>query len=497
MNMNPKTDKASQISDRFDELERTCFVIMPFGKKDVGGKEVDFTAIYHQIFEPAIRNVKTPENQPLIAARTDMDAFSGSINQEMFEYIMYSRMAFADISGFNPNVFYEIGARHSAQESGTVLFRQTGHAIPFDITTIKVFEYDHEPDEKVEASRTFITNVLSETLKRNRLDSPVRLALRAQWGGGPRPAATSQSVPETPPSVEHPVGSSRACIEQWNKQVIEGFMRDAEEAIRIGDLDMARTNYWGALRFDPLNIVARMRLGLTLKRQGEHYQALQEFITVTKLAPDYGEAWKEKGIVEGLVARMIPASKRQKAKWLSDGYDSLKRATLLIPEDFDAWSSLGGMIKNVREDFATAQKMYAHAAKISDGHPYPLLNALKMEALNTGTLNFEPVREQLEKAKQLRLAQTLAAPPTDTPWCYFDLAEIHLYQNDKDEFLSYVRKGIESCNASWQPQTFRDSCRAHSSQKRSNWMVSPRVSSSLMMQSRPTVSHEGPKLSLG
>ena len=377
MNMNPKTDKVSQISDRFDELERTCFVIMPFGKKDVGGKEVDFTAIYHQIFEPAIRNVKTPENQPLIAARTDMDAFSGSVNQEMFEYIMYSRMAFADISGFNPNVFYEIGARHSAQESGTVLFRQTGHAIPFDITTIKVFEYDHEPDEKVEASRTFITNVLSETLKRNRLDSPVRLALRAQWGGGPRPAATSQSVPETPPSVEHPVGSSRTCIEQWNKQVIEGFMRDAEEAIRIGDLDMARTNYWGALRFDPLNIVARMRLGLTLKRQGEHYQALQEFITVTKLAPDYGEAWKEKGIVEGLVARMIPASKRQKAKWLSDGYDSLKRATLLIPEDFDAWSSLGGMIKNVREDFATAQKMYAHAAKISDGHPYPLLNALK------------------------------------------------------------------------------------------------------------------------
>jgi tetratricopeptide (TPR) repeat protein len=459
MNMNPKTDTASQISDRFDELERTCFVIMPFGKKDVGGKEVDFTAIYKHIFEPAIRNVKTPENQPVIVARTDMDAFSGSINQEMFEYIMYSRMAFADISGFNPNVFYEIGARHSAQESGTVLFRQAGHPIPFDITTIKVFEYDYEPDEKVEASRTFITNVLSETLKRNRLDSPVRLALRAQWGGSPRPAsaATSQSVAETPPSGESPVVSSHACIEQWNKQVIERFMRDAEEAIRIGDLEMARTNYWGALRFDPMNIIARMRLGLTLKRQGEHYQALQEFITVTKLAPDYGEAWKEKGIVEGLIARMIQANKRQKAKWLSDGYDSLKRATLLIPEDFDAWSSLGGMLKNVREDFATAQKMYAHASKISDGHPYPLLNALKMEALDTGKLNLEPVREQLEKAKQLRLAQTLATPPTDTPWCYFDLAEVHLYQDDKDGFLDYVRKGIESCNANWQPQTFRDS----------------------------------------
>ncbi len=133
-----------------------------------------------------------------------MDAFSGSINQEMFEYIMYSRMAFADISGFNPNVFYEIGARHSAQESGTVLFRQTGHAIPFDITTIKVFEYDYEPNDKVETSRTFITHVLSETLKRNRLDSPVRLALRAQWSGSSSPAPASQSETQSAPTVESP-----------------------------------------------------------------------------------------------------------------------------------------------------------------------------------------------------------------------------------------------------------------------------------------------------
>jgi hypothetical protein len=101
--------------------------------------------------------------------------------------------------------------------------------------------------------------------------------------------------------------------------------------------------------------------------------------------------------------------------------------------------------------------MYTHASKISDGHPYPLLDALKMEALATGKLNLEPVRKQLEKAKRLRFAQTLATLPTGTPWCYFDLAEFHLYQSDKDGFLDYVRKGIGSCNAEWQLQTFRDS----------------------------------------
>jgi tetratricopeptide (TPR) repeat protein len=459
VNDEPKIDDTSQSSDRFDELATTCFVIMPFGKKEVGGKEVDFNAIYKEIFEPAIQQVKTPEGKPLIPERTDMDAFSGSITQEMFEYIMYSRLAFADISGFNPNVFYEIGARHSAQESGTVLFRQTGHAIPFDITTIKVFEYDHEPATKVEASRTFITQVLSETLKRNRLDSPVRLALRAQWSGSPKTSATAeiQSMSQPPLPTEGIEVFSPLKMEQWKKQEIERFMRDAEESVRLGDLDMARTNYWGALRFDPLNTIARMRLGLTLKRQGQHYEALQEFATITKLAPDYGEAWKEKGIIEGLIARMIPKKKRQEAKWLPDGYASLERATLLIPDDFDAWSSLGGILKNVREDYANAHKMYTHASNLSDSHPYPFLNALKMEALHTGKLDLDPVRKQLKKAKKLRLAQTLATPPADTPWCYFDLAEIQLYQRDKDGFLDYVRKGIECCDAGWQPETFRDS----------------------------------------
>ena len=38
-------------------------------------------------------------------------------------------------------------------------------------------------------------------------------------------------------------------------------MRDAEEALRLGDLDPARTNYWVVLRLDPLNTIARMRLG--------------------------------------------------------------------------------------------------------------------------------------------------------------------------------------------------------------------------------------------
>lgn len=445
---------------RLDELERTCFVIMPFGKKDVGGREVDFNAVFTEVFQPAIEQVTTPENEPLLAARTDMDAFSGSINQDMFEYIVYSRVAFADISGFNPNVFYEVGARHSAQESGTVLFRQTGHAIPFDITTIKVFEYDHEPTDSAEASRAFITQVLSDSLKRTHLDSPIRLALRAQWTGDPgRKLPTSGTDREAVAIADQPPASNRTettSAEMWRKRETERFMRDAEEAARLGDLELAKTNYWGALRFDPLNVIARMRLGLTLKHQGRHYDALEEFTTVVKLAPSYGEAWREKGVVEGLIARRIPSEARNDVPWLADGYESLRRATKLNPNDFDAWSSLGGVLKNVRGDLAGARETYAHAAKISGGHPYPLLNALKLEAQATGALDLDAVEDQLAAAERLRRGQVEADPPTDTPWSFFDLAELRLYQNDEKGFIEFVKKGIASSDAEWQPETFRD-----------------------------------------
>jgi tetratricopeptide (TPR) repeat protein len=444
------------VASSIDELERTCFVIMPFGIKKVGEQEVDFTELFKELFEPAIAAATTPEGTQLIARRTDMDAFSSSINQDMYEYIMYSRLALADISGFNPNVFYEIGVRHAIQEAGTLLLRQRGHAIPFDIATIKVFEYAHQSPQEREQSRAFITQLLAETLKRNRLDSPVRLALRAQWGGplGPALSPATTGLPQSSASPAAAVPGQVGGEAQWRKQEVDRFLRDAEEAVRVNDLEAARTYCWGALRFDPMCLIARMRLGLILKRQGQPQRALEEFITVTKLVPNYAEAWKEKGIAEGIIARRI--SQADRPSWLEDGSASLRRATMLNPEDFDAWASLGGVYSKVRNDTAAAYGAYKKSAEVSNGHPYPLLNALKLEAVRAGRLDIEAARSHLDQAESLRLGQTKASPPADTPWCFFDLAEIALYKGDKPTFLASVRAGLDSCVADWQAKTFRE-----------------------------------------
>ena len=61
-----------------------CFVIMPFGSKEVGDRRVDFDAIYQLIFDPAIRLVQLPEGGALEPRRTDQDFFAGDISLEMF-----------------------------------------------------------------------------------------------------------------------------------------------------------------------------------------------------------------------------------------------------------------------------------------------------------------------------------------------------------------------------------------------------------------------------
>lgn len=134
------------------DYHKACFVVMPFGKKTVGEKTVDFDSIYQNIFAPAISNTVLPEGGNLIPRRTDQDAFTGIIDIEMFSYLEYSRFTLADISGLNPNVMYELGIRHHGHQSGTVIFRQINSPLVFDISRIKAFPYEYEPEQQVSIS---------------------------------------------------------------------------------------------------------------------------------------------------------------------------------------------------------------------------------------------------------------------------------------------------------------------------------------------------------
>jgi tetratricopeptide (TPR) repeat protein len=390
------------------DYTRYCFVIMPFNKKKVGDKEIDFDWIYDQVFVPAISAAKLPEGGMLEPKRTDKEFASGHISQDMFEYLEYSRIAVADISGLNANVMYELGVRHRALASGTIIFRILDSPIPFDINQIKAFPYEYEPTEKLQESIQLITRTLVESLEQNRLDSPVQIALRAQKKDDAR---------------------------------VQSLIQEAENAIRNQDPATALQKYEEAIRNDGQNLLLHMRAGLIYKDQGGRFQeALQHFVAATVIDPNYGEAWRERGIAENKLGQ--------------PGRAALERAVELNPTDFDALASLGGVLKRAGEWDACIDA-YRRATEVSLGHSYPLLNWLTVRATRAGRLELS-IKEKamLNKALRSLTAQVTPQPAYNTPWTLFDYAQVQLFLGNSDKFMEFVERGIMEQTADWQPGTF-------------------------------------------
>jgi len=406
------------------DYSKICFVIMPFGKKQVGDELVDFDPLYADIFLPAIAAVDLPEGGKLDPHRTDQDFFTGDIQLEMFQYLEYSRFALADISGLNFNVAYELGVRHRCREAGTAIFRQEQGPLPFDISSIKAFPYRYAPDDEAEKSRALITRVLTESLVRNRRDSPVRVALKAQRQSGQ----------------------------------IDDLLTQAENAIRNLDFPGAMDIYRQAvLAADPANPLPRMKLGLLCKDNDIWDEALEQFTAAAAATPNYSEAWREKGIAENKVARIagLPLDTNP-----APGETSLRKAVEINPRDFDAYASLGGVLKRAKR-FPESLAAYEQSMKVSGSHPYPLLNALTLRAQINGHLTLSAGDKlALIRALAVREGQSKQNPPFDRPWCFFDAAQIKLFQGDAAAFRTISLAGFTNPNTvNTQRTTYVDALR--------------------------------------
>lgn len=394
-----------------EAYDRTCFVIMPFGRKAVGATEVDFDAVYHEVFEPAISAAALPEGGTLTPKRADHGFFSRIIDVEMFSLIEYARVALADVTGLNANVFYELGVRHHAQASGTVILRQAEVPLPFDISRIGAFPYDPQPSA-LNATRALVTQALNESLTSNRLDSPVRAALAAQRTGG---------------------------------EAFQTLLFEAQIALRERNPGRARDRYVQAVAVQPRNAQLRHELGLIYKELGQWDEAIHHFEQAVRLREDHADALRELGVA---------LNKRYKPGRLT-GESELRRALVFSPNDSDTWASLGGLLTRAGR-FEEALKCYEKATHASRGNSYPLLNTIKLRAKVHGVFDVKDELFDLERAEQDLRAQVGARPVENAPWSYFDLAEVRLYLGDETEFLDLVRQGARACRASWLPATFRD-----------------------------------------
>jgi hypothetical protein len=137
--------------DTVREFLDTCFVLMPFGEW--------FDRYYKDIYVPA---TKEAGFEPL---RADSLFNSGSVIEQVWQQIRKAKVLLADLTGKNPNVFYELGLAHAARKP-VVFVAGSIDDVPFDVRHLRVVTYDvREPGWSDRLRRditTYLKNARSE-----------------------------------------------------------------------------------------------------------------------------------------------------------------------------------------------------------------------------------------------------------------------------------------------------------------------------------------------
>ncbi|RYD71511.1 MAG: DUF4071 domain-containing protein, partial [Verrucomicrobiaceae bacterium] len=136
-------------------MKPLCFVLMPFGRKQDGtGKLIDFDAVYQQIIAPAVAAAGL---DPL---RADEEQVGGTIHKPMYERLMLCEFAVADVTGANPNVYYELGIRHAIRPRSTVILFAEGTNLPFDIALLRGSPYQLDSSGRPSNAEADIQSVI-------------------------------------------------------------------------------------------------------------------------------------------------------------------------------------------------------------------------------------------------------------------------------------------------------------------------------------------------
>ena len=115
----------------FSIEDNMVFMLMPF--------RPNFERIYNDHIQPTLVSLNF---RPMKAN----DIFgTGSIMEDIWEHINKARIVIADVTGRNPNVFYELGVAHTIGKE-VIIITQNEADVPFDLRHLRFFVYSD--DEK-------------------------------------------------------------------------------------------------------------------------------------------------------------------------------------------------------------------------------------------------------------------------------------------------------------------------------------------------------------
>lgn len=151
------------------------FVAMPYGTRsgplDYGRPEqtveIDFDGVWREILSRAV--------PPGFEVKRAIDLRqAGPIDRLYIKWLLEADVVLADLTFFNPNVYYEFGIRHALAKKGTVLVACEGTKLTFDFQTQSVYYYSYFAAPRIPEFISTLREVIKNTARPG-VDSPVHI----------------------------------------------------------------------------------------------------------------------------------------------------------------------------------------------------------------------------------------------------------------------------------------------------------------------------------
>jgi hypothetical protein len=169
---------------------RTCFVIAPIGDENSEIRHRSDQIMRH-IIEPAAQECGYR------AIRADSISKPGIITSQVIQHLLDDDLVVADLTGHNPNVFYELAIRHAIRKPVVQLI-QKGEAIPFDVSASRTIHVDHHDLDSVDTCLKELTQQIRAAEKNpSDVDTPISMAIDVQSlrrSANPQEKSTAQII---------------------------------------------------------------------------------------------------------------------------------------------------------------------------------------------------------------------------------------------------------------------------------------------------------------
>jgi hypothetical protein len=406
-----------------------CFVLMPFGRKtDAAGRVTDFDAVYQQIIAPAVSAVD------LDPIRADEEKIGGAIHKPMFERLMLCNYAVADITGANPNVYYELGIRHAMRPRSTVILFAAGTILPFDIALLRGIPYQTN-EQGVPSNPAACVAAISKQLgaaKENpHDDSPLFQLL--------------DYMPRT--EVDHTKTDTFRDRFNYSKQYKERLaqaLQQGEQAVKQTIADPAFKNLHDLETGVVVDMFLTLRDVKAYKEMIDLYQRMPEPLQRARIVREqYGFALNREGRAPEAIAVL-------KAVIEEFGPSSETNGLLgrVYKDQWEAAKKSGAGALQVRGLLKLAAETYLAGFQTDRRDAYPGVNAVTvMERMDT------PPPVQAEILPVVRFSAAQKAKANGDYWDFATLMELAVLARDENGAMEQAEVALAKAQFGWHLET--------------------------------------------